>query len=106
MFRDQLEEELEHARLLAQRIQELGGVPTHKPATWYLRRRIRRKAPRIRRILQEASALERRETALCEQVILGCALDGDLPTKALLERIADNEEFHQGQWVGLLAKRD
>lgn len=107
MFRDQLEEELEHARWLGERIKELGGLPTHKPAPWYFRKRsARRKIPRIRRILQEAAALEQRETALYEQMILDCALDGDLPTKALLERIADSEEFHQGQWVGLLARRD
>ena len=106
MFRDQLEEELEHARWLAERIQYLGGLPTHKPAPWYLRRSRRHKLPQVRRILQEAAALERREAALYSQAILDCAMDGDLPTKALLERIADNEEFHQGQWVGLLARRD
>ncbi|GEM_PF-5493055 len=106
LFREQMAEELMHARWLAARIRVLGGIPTDQPAAWCRKRLSARGTSRLRRILQEAAALEQRELRQYEQGILECALGGDWETKTLLEQIVDSEQAHQNQWLGLLARRD
>jgi len=106
MFRDQMAEEVMHARWLSARILALGGTPTHEPAAWCRKRGARRGAPSVRRMIREAGALERRELALYEKAILECALSGDLETKVMLEHILDVEGNHQDQWARLLTARD
>ncbi len=106
LFCEQMAEEASHARLLTGRIRDLGGEPTHQPADWWRMGKRRCKVGRIRRMLQEAAALEHRELARYEKGILSCSLVGDLKTKELLEGIVDSEQSHQDQWVGLLARWD
>ena len=106
LFHEQMGEELLHARWLAARIRALGGIPTQEPASWCRKRGTRCGTTKIRRMLQEAAALERRELALYEQAILNCSMGEDIETKALLEQIVDTESAHEGQWTRLLAFRD
>ncbi len=106
LFREQLAEEVMHARWLAARVRELGGTPTDQPSAWCRKRGARRGIARVRGMLHEAAALERKELAQYERGILDCALAGDLQTKTLLEQIVGSEESHQGLWLGLLSGRD
>jgi len=106
LFCEQMAEEASHARLLRGRLRDLGGEPTRQPAAWCRMGKKRCRVRRVRRMLQEAAALEHRELARYEKGILSCALAGDLKTKVLLEGIVDNEQSHQDQWVGLLVSRD
>ena len=106
LFCEQMAEEASHARLLTERIRDLGGEPTLQPAAWYRMGKERCRVRKIRRMLQEAAALEHRELARYEQGILKCALAGDLKTKTLLEGIVDSEQSHQDQWAGLLTRGD
>ena len=106
LFREQMAEEVMHARWLAARVRELGGAPTDQPAAWCRKRGNRRGVARVRRMLQEAVALERRELVQYEKGILDCALAGDLTTKTLLEQIVGSEEAHEGLWLGLLSGCD
>ncbi len=106
LFQEQMGEEVMHARWLGARIRALGGIPTSEPSSWCRKRGARRGATKIRRMVQEAAALEQKELKQYEQGILECALEGDLETKALLEQIVDSEQSHQDQWIGFLAGRD
>ncbi len=106
LFREQMGEEVLHARWLAARIKQLGGDPTHQPASWCWKRLSGRGATKVRRMLEEAAALERKELRQYEQGILKCALGNDGQTKLLLEQIVESEQSHRDQWISFLAARD
>ena len=105
MFREQMTEEMMHARWLGARVRQLGGTPIQRSAAWCRKRGSRRGASSVRRMIREAAELERREVVMYEEGILACAMGGDIETKTMLEQIVDSEGGHEREWARFLGIR-
>jgi bacterioferritin len=107
-FLEHADEELRHADMLAERIQQLGGVPIFDPAE------IARKASRVHvnvsqgatleAMVREDLDLERAQVNVYMAFIRQIAFD-DPTTRRLLEDILKDTEHHAAELRDLLSKR-
>lgn len=101
-WKDEAEEELDHARRIGERIQLLGGVPCNRPEE------IARQTPTpveyghdLRSMLEADLAAERATIVFYSDIVRLCGND-DIVTRRMFEEILEDEEEHADRLATLL----
>jgi bacterioferritin len=106
VFKEHAEDEFEHARLIGDRIQQLGGVPVDKPDEIHRLTPTTTEYNHDLRSMMEADLVGERETIdFYDEIIRTCGFDDNV-TRSTFDFIVKEEADHADDWATLLYAYD